>query len=58
MAKEADSTWKLRLKEEEFANWLSKCNRFRLFFDGASKSNPGQASAGGLICNANGERIL
>ena len=29
-----------------------------MFFDGASKSNPGQAGAGGLICNANGETIL
>jgi len=30
------STWKMRLKEEEFANWICKCNIFHLFFDGAS----------------------
>lgn len=29
-----------------------------MFFYGASKSNPGLAGAGGLICNANGEPIL
>lgn len=56
--KEPTIVWKLRLKEEEFALWLSNCNRYYLFFDGASKSNPGLAGAGGLICNANGEPIL
>lgn len=56
--KETSSVWKLRLKEEEFALWLSNCNKFYMFFDGASKSNPGLAGAGGLICNANGETIL
>lgn len=49
---------KIRLKEEEFINWIQKCNNFYLFFDGASKSNPGIAGAGGLILNANGECIL
>lgn len=57
-SKETSSVWKLRLKEEEFALWLSNCNRFYMFFDGTSKSNPGLAGAGGLICNANGETIL
>lgn len=51
-------SWKIRLKEEEFANWIQKCNNFYLFFDGASKSNPGITGAGGLIINANGECIL
>eukprot|EP00253_Pinus_taeda_P014530 PITA_14530 len=57
-AKEANRVWKLRLKEEEFSNWLSNYNRFFLFFDGATKSNPGLAGAGGLICNANGDCIV
>lgn len=57
-SKETSSVWKLRLKEEEFALWLSNCNRFYMFFDDASKSNPGLAGAGGLICNAKGETIL
>lgn len=56
--KETSSVWKLRLKEADFALWLGNCNRFYMFFDGASKSNPGQAGAGGLIYNANGETIL
>lgn len=50
--------WKIRLKEEEFANWLQNCNNYYLFFDGASKSNPGIVGAGGLILNANGECVL
>jgi len=50
--------WKIKLKEEEFANWLQKCNSYYPFFDGASKSNPGIAGAGGLISNAKGECIL
>eukprot|EP00253_Pinus_taeda_P010187 PITA_10187 len=56
--REENRGWKLRLKEEEFTKWLSNCNRFCLFFDGATKSNPGLAGAGSLICNANGECIL
>lgn len=55
---EKSKGWKLRLKEEEFVQWLSNCNRFHMFFDGASKSNPGKAGAGGLICNGNGVLIL
>eukprot|EP00253_Pinus_taeda_P019461 PITA_19461 len=51
-------SWKIRLREEEFANWLQNCNSYYLFFDGASKSNPGIAGAGGLILNANGECVL
>ena len=46
--------WKIRMKEEEFASWLRKCNIHYLFFDGASKSNPGRVGAGGFICNGNG----
>lgn len=56
--KETATVWKLRPKEEEFALWLSNSNKYCLFFDGASKSNPGQAGAGGVICNANGTTIL
>eukprot|EP00253_Pinus_taeda_P031705 PITA_31705 len=56
--KETSSAWKLRFKEKEFSLWLSNCKKFYMFFDGASKSNPGLAGAGGLICNANGETIL
>ena len=45
------------MKEEEFALWLQNSTTHYLFFDGASKSNPGTAGAGGLICNSNGDVI-
>lgn len=25
------NSWKIRLKEEEFVNWIQKCNSFNLF---------------------------
>ena len=49
---------KIRLKEEEFAGWLKNRNKHYLCFDGASKSNPGVAGAGGPIFNANGDKIM
>lgn len=57
-SRQGTHSWKIRLKEEEFASWLQKCNCFYLFFDGASKSNPSMAGAGGVIYNANGECVL
>lgn len=48
-------SWKLRMKDEEFSIWLKNCNTHYLFFDGASKSNPGMAGASKIICNANGD---
>jgi len=51
-------SWKIRLKEEEFATWLKNCNTYYLSFDNASKSNPGIAGAGGVICNANGDCMV
>ena len=51
-------SWKLRMKEEEIARWLRNCNTHYLFFDGASKSNPGMAGAGGIICNGNGDVLI
>lgn len=43
------------MKDEEFVRWLRNNNTHYLFFDGASKSNPGMAGAGGLIWNGNGD---
>ena len=43
------------MKAEEFSIWLRNCNTHYLFFDGASKFNPGMARVGGIICNANGD---
>jgi len=50
-------SWKIRMKDEEFSIWLKNYNTHYLFFDGASKFNPGMARAGGIICNANGDII-
>lgn len=51
--------WKIRLKEEEFSIWFKNYNSYYLFFFyGSSKSNLGIAGAGGVIFNANGERIV
>jgi len=48
-------SWKIRLKDGELSTWLRNSNVHYLFFDGASKSNPKTAGAGGIIYNANGE---
>lgn len=57
-SKEKASSWKVILKEEEFANWIQNCNCFYLSFDRASKSNIGTAGVRGIIMNSNGECIL
>ena len=44
--------WEVRLAEHEFLKWRASLNEFSLFFDGASKGNPGQAGAGGILLNA------
>eukprot|EP00253_Pinus_taeda_P008374 PITA_08374 len=41
--------WKLRGTKEEVKNWIQKQRRPTLHFDGASKNNPGQDGAGGII---------
>jgi len=51
-------SWKIRLKEDEFTEWLQNSNSHSLFFDGASKSNLGVAGAGGVIYNPNGDPIV
>lgn len=48
---------KIRLTKEEFSKWLQSKKFDSLFFDGASKSNPGVAGAGGIILNPSGEPI-
>lgn len=40
---------KIRLNERDLLIWLNSLKRPCLFFDGASKSNPGNASVGGYI---------
>ena len=43
--------WEVRLDENEFLKWRASLNECSLFFDGASKGNPGQAGAGGILLN-------
>lgn len=50
--------WKIRLKQDDFNNWLPSSNTHSLFFDRASKSNLGAAGAGGIIFNPNGEPLV
>ena len=41
--------WQIRLSEKEFSDWWQFKNKVSIFFDGASKGNPGKVGAGGLI---------
>jgi len=45
----------MRLSEEEFATWKKNQRRHCLYFDGASKHNPGKAGAGGIILDPDGK---
>ena len=37
------------MDEQEFIKWRSSLDEWCLFFDGASKGNPGQAGGGGIL---------
>ena len=41
-------SWKIRMNLEEFNCWWKKLGCNSLFFDGASKGNPGMAGARGV----------
>ena len=43
------ANWEIRLEEQDFIKWRSSLDEWCLFFDGASKGNPGQAGGGGII---------
>lgn len=45
--------WHLRLTEDDFLTWWQGTPKATIFFDGASKGNPGTAGAGGLILSPN-----
>jgi ribonuclease HI len=47
--------WKIRMPEESFRNWNKEMDCYSLFFDGATKGNPGNAGAGGVIKNKQGQ---
>ena len=41
--------WQIRCLETDFSDWWKKKNKVSIFFDGASKRNPRNVGAGGLI---------
>ena len=52
------SIWEIRLEEQEFIKWRSALNIHCLFFDGASKGNPGIAGGGGVLLGPDGSDVL
>jgi len=46
------------MKEEDFEEWKRQRRKHILFFDGASKGNPGVAGGGGVLVNLNGQLEL
>ena len=46
--------WKIRMTELEFQVWSRKQGKVTVFFDGASKGNPGNSSGGGVIYSHDG----
>jgi ribonuclease HI len=47
--------WQIRMPENSFSNWNKEIDCYSLFFDGAAKGNPGNAGAGGVIKNIEGQ---
>ena len=47
-------TWKIKMNPKEFKGWWEKLGCSSLFFDGASKGNPGMEGAGGVYFNSEG----
>ena len=47
--------WEVRMDKSQFENWLRERKIFKLFFDGASKGNPGRARGGGVVINPRGK---
>jgi ribonuclease HI len=46
--------WEIWMEEQDFLKWISALDEWCLFFDGASKGNPGQARGGGIITEPSG----
>ena len=50
--------WEIRMDDSQFENWLKERKIFKLFFDGASKGNPGKAGGGGIIIEPSGKIMM
>lgn len=49
--------WQIRKTEADFQDWFKSQASYFLFFDGASKGNPGKAGAGDVVLNLTGKKI-
>ena len=45
------------MDKTQFENWLKERKIFKLFFDGASKGNPGKVGGGGVIMDPGGKIV-
>ena len=54
--KPTSSNWQIRKSSEIFRNWWTKLDCHTLFFDGASKGNPGLIGAGEVIFYPGGNK--
>jgi len=52
------NNWKLMGSQEDIDQWIQEQKKNSLQFNGASKSNLGQAGAGGIIKDQNGQVII
>eukprot|EP00253_Pinus_taeda_P019238 PITA_19238 len=52
--KKTNQEWRIREEDDKFQQWWRTQNLITLFFDGASKGNPGSAGAGGVIYSTDG----
>jgi ribonuclease HI len=50
--------WEIRLDSSNFTNWHKSLQRHSIFFDGASKGNPGEADGGGVIIDPEEIKVL
>eukprot|EP00253_Pinus_taeda_P024317 PITA_24317 len=50
----SQANWEIRLEELEFIKWRLALDDHCLFFDGASKGNPGVAGSGGVLLSPGG----
>jgi ribonuclease HI len=50
--------WEIRMTEQDFLKWRSTLDEWCLFFDGASKGNPGRAGGGGILLEPTGSSKL
>lgn len=50
--------WAIRKNEQDFKDWLSQQQSYTFFYDGASKNNPGVASASGSLRDPGGNPLV